>query len=345
MWVFDGAAWGPGVMLLLAAAALYVAGNAAVGAVTPSISSGSPDTSNPSHRALMQWLPIVATVLAAVLLGFGGMAVAIVFGTSLACLTLVLGMATYAAPLQTAGPRRRAWAFVAPAAMLCLMAGFAGSLTWVHAVVLILLGMALLTLWQTEVSGDYAPSRLGESMLNGTQLVLAILLAGIGGWAAIMAAVNAGRSSQITTPSVVAVGVLSPMLILAALRSSTTLAERGNPEAATSSLIGTVLLNLCVLLPVAILIWYFRTGWAATAAPHHSLRAILVAGQTLPYPLGVWRIETILLLIVGLLLLPVALGRWNLTRRESAALILGYAIYLIFVVWSIRDSVRPSGAE
>jgi Ca2+/Na+ antiporter len=47
------------------------------------------------------------------------------------------------------------------------------------------------------------------------------------------------------------------------------------------------------------------------------------------YPMAVWRVDTVVLILLALLLLPVGMGRWTLGRREGAGLIIGYAAYLV----------------
>src|SRR5256885_2129606 len=52
--------------------------------------------STPTRRILAHWLPIVAAVLFATILGYGEMAVAMIFGTSVALLSVVTGFVVMA---------------------------------------------------------------------------------------------------------------------------------------------------------------------------------------------------------------------------------------------------------
>ena len=45
--------------------------------------------------------------------------------------------------------------------------------------------------------------------------------------------------------------------------------------------------------------------------------------------LPTWRVDSVVLVVLAFVLLPVSLGRWELGRWEGAGLILGYAMYLI----------------
>jgi Ca2+/Na+ antiporter len=316
-----------GLMIILSAGGLYVAGRAAIDAIAPA------DGSKPGRRALCSWLPIAATALCAVLLHHPEVAVAVVFGTSVANLSLLLGLVTYLRPMQETSPRRRAWAFVLPAALLSLIAGFGGALTWEHALMLLGLGGAILAVWGDEARNRPATIPASEpatpertSWQRWLQLVLAVGLAGVGGWAAVRGTVLAAQQAQMPGAALIAVSVLSPMLTLPALRTGVILAERGNGEDALAAVVGTVLLNLCLLLPAAVLLWY--------VIPGGDVASVSDAVKGMPYPWGVWRVETVALVVLGLLLAPIALGQWVLGRSESALLVLAYAVYLASVAFS-----------
>src|SRR5258706_11476378 len=48
----------------------------------------------PRRRAIVQWLPILASTLAAVAMGQSGVAIGLIFGSSVACLSLVMGLSS-----------------------------------------------------------------------------------------------------------------------------------------------------------------------------------------------------------------------------------------------------------
>src|SRR5205085_4387027 len=74
-------------------------------------------------------------------------AVAVIFGTSVSSLSLVLGLVTYMAPMNSIPPRRRCWPFVLPAALLVLVAGFSAQFNWLHALMLLVMGGAFYSVW------------------------------------------------------------------------------------------------------------------------------------------------------------------------------------------------------
>jgi len=330
------------ILLMLAAGGLYFACRVAMRAAI------GPRASSPGRRALCQWLPVAATAIAAIFTHHPAMAVAIIFGTSVAYLSLVLGMTSYVAPMHSDAARPRAWAFILAPVLLSLLAGFGGVLTALHAGMLLILGVTILAVWREDAAmGTVSASSktndaaaLNMDGMRWVQLVVAIGLASAAGTAAVLAAALAAQQSPLPSESLVALSVLSPMLILPSLRTCVTVAELGDVQGAVSAIIGTVLLNLCVLLPIAILLWYPVNGISLkTIVSLQPAAADLSApAQGLVYPIGIWRLETIVLLVLGFGLIPIALGRLTLARIESAILVVGYALYLAAVAWSARGT-------
>ncbi len=321
---------GAAIGLMLAAAALYVACRAAIGAIA------QPDGSDPGRRAIAQWLPIAATAVAAVLMHQPQIAVTVIFSSSVAAMALALGLSTYLAPMHAAPPRGRAWPFLLPVALLSFVAGFAGRLNGYSAVMLLLLGVAVLQVWlegdaPAAPAGYSARAELKWDLLRIVQVILALAVAGIGAWGAVQGTVGVTDQSTLNT-GVIAATILSPLLVLPSLGTAASVAQRTDSGPAASALIGTVLLNLCLLLPVAIALHAgvtFVAGLHRLATTQPAIGTnYLSPAEALPFPTAVWRIENVILLILGTLLLPVALGRWLLGRAESILLILGYAIYL-----------------
>lgn len=289
---------------------------------------GRSDGAAPGRMALAQWLPLAATTLAALAMKQPEMALCLVFGSSVAALALVLGMTMYVAPPANPTPQWRLWALVLPAAILLLLAGFHGQLTWYHAVMLLIMGAAFLSVWverrPEQERAALANDPPGPS-LPMVLLIPAVFLAGLGAYAAVRGAgLSAGR---LLTPDLMAATILSPLLLLPSLGVGTLLAQQGHTDRAVTSLCGTVQLNLCLLLPVIVLVQY------AIGAVH---------GQAAPmtFPLITWRVDTVLLVVLSFALLPVAAGRWVPERIEAALLIVVYVGYLFS---EIALSVRLLG--
>ncbi|HEY2589633.1 MAG TPA: hypothetical protein VGI81_28065 [Tepidisphaeraceae bacterium] len=278
--------------------------------------AGRRDGAAPGRMALAQWLPILATTLAAIALRQPEMALCLVFGSSVAALALVMGMTMYVAPPANPTPQWRLWAMVLPPSILLLLAGFRGQLTWFHAVMLLIMGAAFLSVWverrPEHESAAFAADPPGNSP-GAVLLIPALLLAGVGAYAAVRGAgLSAGR---LLTPDLMAATILSPLLLLPSLGVGTLLAQQGHTDRAITSLCGTVQLNLCLLLPVVVLVQY------AIGAVHGNADPMI-------YPLITWRVDTVLLVVLSFALLPVAAGRWMPERIEAALLVIVYIGYL-----------------
>ena len=335
---------------MAAAGVLYAASRLAIFAIARA------DGSNPGRRAIAQWLPIAATAIAAVLWPPQGwnlvdflkgapsppdspvlrshlasFAVTVVLGTSIACLSLVLGMATWLAPLTTPPPSRRVWPFVFPAALLALMAGFSAHLTWWHGVMLLALGGAIVSVWMQSPEEPDGSDAKPPKNWRVIALVVAVVLCGAGAcldvWGVLSIYLN-GHGSRLRSPGTLAASIVSPLLLIPTLITATSVAHRGHAGRALTALVGTVLLNLCVLLPITIFLWYLRSnGWHAPAFKEFS--TVWETTRGLPYDIAAWRIENVLLVVLGFALIALSMGRITVGRIESALLVFIYAAYMI----------------
>ena len=94
-------------------------------------------------------MPIATVALLAVVSGQPEIAVGVAFATSVASVSLVVGVITLSTPpdVLVVADRRR-WAFVLPAALLAMLAGFRAELTLTHAAIFVFEGIAVLWLWR-----------------------------------------------------------------------------------------------------------------------------------------------------------------------------------------------------
>jgi Ca2+/Na+ antiporter len=340
------------IVFLFAAAGivLYVASRAGADALTP-LSDPSP-----GKLALAQWLPIAWTAVVATLAGHSEIGVGVVFASSVAALAMVLGILLCIAPPSDAAPvaHASAWPFIVPGAMVALLAGFGGALTLLHAVMLLVLGICVLGVWRGgERRGnrderpaaavavmpiDYAspstsppPPPLPQPRVAAYQFVLALGLGAVGAWLAYKAIIVADERNRVATSGLVAMAVISPLLVLPLLGTGAIAAHHGRGGRATAAIVGIVLLNLLLLLPLVILAHYANQIWQAVhAGPNYSsVVELYVAIEPMPFPLAVWRVDTVLLIALGLMLIPVSLSRWPLRRAEGLMLAFLYAAYLI----------------
>ena len=322
-------------LLLIGAVLLYVASRAGVEAL-------SGGRTSPGRRALGHWIPVAATALVALALRRADLAVSIVFATSVGCLSLLVGSIAILSPDSETPPTfRRLWPFVLPAALLVLLAGFAGQFTWQHGVVLLIEGGVLLFAWkELSVVGDAAiavgdtepvpvPGR-GVRRIGAVNLALSICVALVGAVAGILGAEHIGRNLPQISDMASVVAVLGPLLVLPMLTGGAALAQKKRAWVATTSGVGVVLLNLCLLLPVLILLWYpaHTVHWQPSAVFHLRFSS-LWAVSPMPFAWVTWRLDNVVLILLAFMLVPASMGRWRLQRAEGLTLIILYGVYVL----------------
>ncbi len=364
-------------LLLLAAAALgsYVASHASADAMARGRLAIR-------ARAVGHWIPILIVAIAAIALGQPQVAVGVLFGTSVAVLSLVLGIVTCTqdfsavrtAPggfpviptsntiphstnhvIESDFPSRRVWAFVLPAALIALLAGFSGRLTLGHALFLLIEGFAILLVWQRQRDDDlsWVHPRHTKNSRYRAELILSIMLAAVCAAAGVRAAADIDRTLGLVSSGFVPALMLSPALVLPMIGSGMSLARSGFYQSSVTMSVGIVLLNLCFGLPLIIGLWQMRpvvsnqiARLAETSSTNPSQPATTTATvgrnsapqfpAALRYPLGVWRIDTVVLILLGLILLPLSVGRWPFGRFEGILLIIIYIVYMGLTTWSAR---------
>lgn len=320
----------PDIIFLFAGAGLvlYIASRAAADAVT-SIKDPSP-----GRMAVAQWMPIAWTAILATAAGRADIGLGVTFATSVAALGLTLGtlllLATHREPSI---PNAGAWPFVIPAALLTLMAGFSGFLTWWHALMMLGAGATVWAVWRTPRGAESKEIPIAAPVeanrWRGWQLALSIALGAVGAWLAFQAARVADDRTRVATGGLIATAVLGPLLVLPLLGTGAFAAQNGRLTAAMATIVGVVLLNLCLLLPALVLIAYVRQPVVAWMSGVRDIEGLRDQIKPIPFPLAAWRVDTVLIIVAGLMLVPVSLGRWTLQRAEGAALTVFYIAYIV----------------
>lgn len=292
-------------------------------------------------------LPIGLAALVAVVLGRPDAAVAVLLATSVGALTLVVGLTASVEPSEPVPVVwRRVWLFLIPTAVLVLLAGFAGQLTLTHAAILALQGGLILLVADVrpgEIDDEPLPAlnpeppaqppagwgRRLEAGLSG-----AVLL--VGSWVMFEASAQPGSRVARFSDVLLAVGVWSPVLLLPLIGAAATLAQKGRTTSVVGGAVTLTLINLCVILPTAIVAWYVMpivhyalAGGPAVASTTRGVEAGALQVTPLHFPMVTWRLDSVILLVLAVALLPVALGRWTIGRREGVALVVLYALYLV----------------
>jgi Ca2+/Na+ antiporter len=346
----DGATLAGQIKILLpllgAAAGWYIAGRAAVASL------GKNEVS-PLKRAAAHCIAVGILSLIAVMRHESQIAIGVIFGASIASLSLVLGVITFTAPpdMITIDARRK-WAFVLPAAILVFLAGYQSQFTWLHALIFAVQGTVMLILWseQTTVSGpaDSAATRLTSTdsvesphrddasvWIAPALILFSVALSIVSGWWGVSGARTLLSQSNLPSMSILAATMLGPGLVISMIGTGTELSHRHQFTAAASTQVAFVLLNLCVVLPITIVVWYVHKSihpfvWRELLDRLRNVQADF----PLHFPAIVWRVDVVMLMLLGLALLPMSLGRWLPGKTEGAVLIFLYAAYLLLWRWA-----------
>jgi Ca2+/Na+ antiporter len=266
--------------------------------------------------------------------------VGVPFSAAVAAITLALGVVAFVAPPQNpsgAATSHRAWAFLLPTGLLTLLIGFGGAISLASALILVVEGAAILLVCAGPGTLAAIPLDLAQNepstipniartarKFAGAQLLFAFLLAIAAGWGLVQGAGGLALHNPAFRPGVAAALALGPAIVLPMIPPLATLAEHGRRDEAISTIVGFALINLCVALPLAVVVQQLTHGITTTTQPS--------APAGLPFPILVWRLDTVLLSTIGLLLLPTAIGRWALSRTEGLGLVGVYVIYLFLTL-------------
>jgi Ca2+/Na+ antiporter len=354
----------------------------------------------PLRAALGHWLVIAALALGAVLAGQSDLAIGIVFSSTIATLSVGVGllaalryrsedanaaMSIGASELATeplevptgtstgTSTGAAAWRLLVPAALVPLLGGFSGRLGVLDSVILLGIGILAVMLWRGgrhSASGVQSESAsnaksIGLVLGSGLGLLLALVLSGIAAALILRGAGVIMRAWEVP-PTGVAAELLGPIVViplvaLASAPDKTSQATKIDPLARCA---GVALLNLCLLLPIVALAnsardaastSSFAGGWLKTSAawlnpppqlaslqgpgaatnPTAAVAAVSADASTTPelrgtvMPLVTWRVDCPYLLLLTLLLVPISLGRWSLSRVEGQFLALSYFAYVL----------------
>jgi Ca2+/Na+ antiporter len=311
----------------------------------------------PGRRALAHWAPVAMTGLVAALLGHPEIGIGVAFGTSVAALSTIVGFLGITAAVDVIPPRaRRIWTFLPVVTTLAFIIGFRGQLTLVEAIILAAQGALAMLMWEDPGEG-WEEARVGTAgvqrqRIRRTTIAMAVaglLLTAVAAWAATRGAEHLSQQDMRYPTGLLASTIISVVLIMPMIGTGVPLAVEGKAWSPITAQVGLVLLNVCVLVPVVILtsMLMAKIGaapLATTTMPAATAPATTQATPTrsetetpaevrpLLYPRTIWRIDAVTLLILSLVLLPIALGRFKLDKQVAGWLIVAYCVYLLSVL-------------
>jgi Ca2+/Na+ antiporter len=313
----------------------------------------------PGRRAVAHWAPVAVMGMVAALLGHPEIGLGIAFGTSVAALSTIVGFLGITASVDVIPSRaRRIWTFLPVVATLAFVIGFRGQLTLVEAIILAAQGALALLVWEdpgesweeeqrVETVGDVRPRMTGPQI---AMAVAALLLTAVAAWAVTRGAEDLSQTDMRYPTGLLASTVISVVLIMPMIGTGVPLAVEGKAWSPITAQVGLVLLNLCVLVPVMIVVPLLMGKAGLTGATRSTMPAaatttapatqvsqtesgsVGAAPPPLLYPRTIWRIDAVTLLMLSLVLLPIALGRFKLDKQVAGWLIVAYCVYLLSVL-------------
>lgn len=290
------------------------------------------------RMALANTLPIAAVAWMAVIMGHTDMALGVMLGSSIATLALVTGVALLGDPWSDLPSTARVWPFLVPVSLVLVLMGFSSNLGIRDAILMAAMGIVLAGVWNGSPGlprSLEAPDQRSRSLL-AIRAILTLALAVLAAWLAVRGAGSLAISRRGLSPGVVGVTLLSAMMVLPHVGVATLFSRHGKVGDIIGMNVGAILLTLTLVLPVAIVLWHLR---GAIMPPIHpaaidpSVEVFSFAfnwknATAMPFPIGLWRIESVILLALALPLVPVAQGKWKPGKIEGMALLLGYLLYL-----------------
>ncbi|MCC6239195.1 MAG: hypothetical protein IT448_02700 [Phycisphaerales bacterium] len=333
----------PTYRILAALVLLYIATRSALNAAF------DPRTDTSGRLAWTMALPISLVAGLAVFMDRADLAIALLFASSVAALSLVSGLCAFLSPVkQVPACVGRIGLFLIPLALLAILTGFSGHLSLTHAVVFALQGLFIYYV-RTDPSAslknelapvllDDLPATSAKPSWRVTELVLVGLTVLIATYLVNVSSTAASSPLVRFSDSLLAVGVFTPVLLLPMLGTGMVLIHKGRNIVTAHAAVLLAIINLCVILPLVITLCYFQPLLFRINHWLTGSRDAIAAGQAvsswhLPYPpsfpLATWRVDSVVLLILAVAALPVATNKLPLGRREGMALIMLYALYLI----------------
>ncbi|MGC4032816.1 MAG: hypothetical protein QM754_13995 [Tepidisphaeraceae bacterium] len=263
-----------------------------------------------------------------------GIAVATLVSAAVLAVTLGLGVSTIDLPVAEADGSPTLRTLLPLAAVTCLV-GFHGDLKWWHALALLAVGG--LTLWTADGERRSARSPAMPVLALPAAVLIAAGLVGLV-WG-VTVFTSLGRAAAFT-PVIVLLTV--PAVLLALLGLLTSEAREQTPETPHETVVGLTAACLGIGLPIVIAasLGFEALAWKVLAltppaggvATQPVMSAIVSSTQpatppAVVMPLATWRIDSVLLVVVSVLLLPLGFGRFKIGRAEGAWLIVLYLAY------------------
>jgi hypothetical protein len=340
------------LLVMLAGIAIYVSVRAGLDAVT----GGRPATGG--RLAVGYWLPVGAMAIwAAATDGViktghgdianyhGAVAMGIVFGTAVGGLLLAAGAAVLISPPKPMPGGRLLWPLLVPVGFLAMFAGFKGSLDMWAALALAAEGLVILAAVRPRFfapmpvvdATDDSPVPQRMPQLRVIQFVLAAGVAAVAAYFGLRGVDRIVIETGRATPGLLTTILICPLLVLPSVGRATDLAQHGKSGEVIEAAVWQAVGNICFLAPLLLVttrITYVVQNWGTAKSAYGAGNPIPF--PPMPFPVTVWRVDVLFVIAAGLLLLPVATGRWPLSKRQGLGMTVAYGFYLFLPIYWLR---------
>ena len=254
--------------------------------------------------------PEAAVSISAALKGSADITIGNIVGSNILNILIILGLASVIVPIKVANSTIRVDApyMIAISAMLLLL-GWDGTVTMTDGLVLVALFIGYLgyMLYMAKHGSDVGENikemKLWKALVyTAVGLVIIILGADVAVNAATALARIMGLSERFIGLTIVALGTSLPELV-----TSVTAARKGNADIAIGNIVGSNIFNSL-----------FVVGLSALIVP-------------VPFALN-FRVDTIVAIAAGVLLLGCVFSREKLERWHGVVMLLAYGVYLAYLL-------------
>ncbi|HEX8341763.1 MAG TPA: hypothetical protein VF624_12710 [Tepidisphaeraceae bacterium] len=287
---------------------------------------GSVNPVRPMWRGAVLAMPVVACGVGLAVGGHGTRGIALAAAAGAVMLTLGTGVVALGA--GQGGATSTALRLLAPLAAGITLIGFSGQLTALHGV--LVAAMAFTLIWARPADSMRDVSVPNAPLPDRRPLALAALLLALGSAATLLSIMRLGSTVPIavTTPAIVL------MLVVAALGLLATESQTGNGAAGLETVVAYVITALGVALPLAILTAVAQGHLAEWARPPATqpTTAPTTTPTVLLMPVPTWRIDSLVLLVTSLYLIPAGFGRATLGRADGYFLVFVGVAFLVATV-------------
>lgn len=272
------------------------------------------------------------------------MAVSAIFAASVG-ISLVLGSVLLSSTTHTiVDSHQREWSFVLPTALVLMLMGLKSQLSLARALILVAESVVVLMLWTdprrmrpVSTSVELHPHRTPQVWANIAQGCWRLHMRESGVCWLSPAAGKVWRRWRLPGNGFISAVLIGPAMMLPLVGTGTQLANEHRQGEVLSTLVSLVLINVLVILPAAIITAWFDhlAAWQRLQpASTDPIVVRLLNRPVLPFPHAAWRVDTMMILILAMFLVPLSLNRWLPSRLEGFALIFAYVCYLLMSAYA-----------